>query len=106
MSWVAWYVLAAVGEIGGCFAFWAWLRMDRSSAWIIPGLAALIMFAMALTRIPTSSAGRAYASYGGVYILGSILWLWMAEGVAPDRWDLAGAALSLLGTSVILFGRR
>jgi small multidrug resistance family-3 protein len=102
---LGWYIVAAVGEIGGCFAFWAWLRMHKSTAYIIPGVAALILFAMALTRIQTSNAGRAYAAYGGVYILASILWLWCVEGVAPDRWDLIGAFISLTGASVILLGR-
>jgi small multidrug resistance family-3 protein len=101
-----WYGLAALGEIGGCFAFWAWLRMQRSALWLIPGLAALVIFALALTRIETANAGRAYAAYGGVYILSSILWLWAVEGVIPDRWDITGAAISLAGAAVILFGPR
>jgi small multidrug resistance family-3 protein len=101
-----WYALAALGEIGGCFAFWAWLRMNKSPLWVIPGLAALIVFALALTRIDTANAGRAYAAYGGVYILSSILWLWKVEGVAPDRWDLTGAGICLAGAAVILFGPR
>ncbi len=64
------YILAAVGEIGGCFAFWAWIRMHKSPLWAILGIVALITFAPALTRVDASSAGRAY---GGVYILGSII---------------------------------
>jgi small multidrug resistance family-3 protein len=101
-----WYAIAALSEIGGCFAFWAWLRMNKSPLWVIPGLAALIVFALALTRIDTANAGRAYAAYGGVYILSSILWLWKVEGVAPDRWDLTGAGICLAGGAVILFGPR
>jgi small multidrug resistance family-3 protein len=80
--------------------------MNRSPLWLIPGLAALIAFALALTRIDTANAGRAYAAYGGVYILSSILWLWKVEGIAPDRWDLTGAAICLAGAAVILFGPR
>jgi small multidrug resistance family-3 protein len=79
--------------------------MQKGPAWVIPGVLALVLFAMALTRIQTSNAGRAYAAYGGVYILASILWLWCVEGVAPDRWDLVGACISLIGASVILFKR-
>ena len=101
-----WYALAALGEIGGCFAFWAWLRLHKSGIWVIPGIAALIVFALALTRIDTTNAGRAYAAYGGVYIISSILWLRIVEGVAPDRWDLLGAGISLVGAGVILFGSR
>ena len=98
------YALAALGEIGGCFAFWAWLRLGRSSLWLVPGFAALALFAGLLTLIDTPAAGRAYAAYGGVYIAASLFWLWAVEGVRPDRFDLAGAALCLAGMAVILFG--
>lgn len=98
------YIGAAVAEIAGCFAFWAWLRMDRSVWWLVPGCAALVAFAYLLTRVEASDAGRAYAAYGGIYITAAVLWLWLAEGVRPDRWDLAGAALCLLGAAVIFFG--
>jgi small multidrug resistance family-3 protein len=101
-----WYVLAAAGEIGGCFAFWAWLRMHRSPLWLLPGLAALIIFAMALTRIDTAFAGRAYAAYGGIYILSSLLGLWTVEKVRPDHWDTLGASICLRGAAIILFGPR
>jgi small multidrug resistance family-3 protein len=101
-----WYGLAALGEIAGCFAFWAWLRLHKSPLWLIPGMLALLVFALALTRIDTSHAGRAYAAYGGVYIVSSMGWLWAAEGVRPDRWDWIGAVICLLGTAVILYGRR
>jgi len=101
-----WYALAAVGEIAGCFAFWAWLRLHRSPLWLIPGVCALLLFAIALTRIDSAYAGRAYAAYGGIYIFASILWLWLAEGVAPDRWDALGAAICLAGAGVILWAPR
>lgn len=106
MTSLPWYALAAVGEIGGCFAFWAWLRLHRSPLWLLPGVISLIVFALALTRIDTANAGRAYAAYGGIYIVASILWLRMVEGVAPDRWDVLGATISIVGTAVILFGPR
>ena len=101
-----WYVLAAAGEISGCFAFWSWLRMRKSPLWILPGLAALIVFALALTRIDSSHAGRAYAAYGGIYILASLAWLWAVEGIRPDRWDLLGASICLAGAALILFAPR
>ena len=100
------YAGAALGEIAGCFAFWAWLRLDRSIAWLVPGMMALALFAYLLTRIDVAFAGRAYAAYGGVYITASLLWLWVVEGMRPDRWDLVGAAICLLGAGVILFGPR
>jgi small multidrug resistance family-3 protein len=98
------FLLAALGEISGCYAFWAWLKLGKSIFWIIPGIIALIIFAYALTRVDASNAGRVYAAYGGIYILSSLFWLWLAEGVKPDKWDLFGVSISLVGTIVILFG--
>ena len=106
MQTIFWYVLAAVGEISGCFSFWAWQRREKSPVWLIPGMGALIVFAFALTRIDTTNAGRAYAAYGGIYILSSLIWLWGVEGVRPDRWDTLGAAICLGGAAVILWGPR
>lgn len=100
------YVGAAVAEIAGCFAFWAWLRLDRSVWWVLPGLASLALFALLLTRVDAGFAGRAYAAYGGVYIAASLVWLGAVEGQAPARWDLIGAGLCLAGAGVILFGPR
>lgn len=100
------YVLAAVAEIAGCFSFWAWARDGRSPLWLLPGMASLILFAVLLTRVPAETAGRAYAAYGGIYIAASLCWLWLVEGKAPDRWDLGGAALCLMGAALILWGPR
>ncbi len=100
------YVAAALAEIGGCFAFWAWLRLSKSVLWVVPGMAALALFAYLLTRVDSAFAGRAYAAYGGVYIASSLLWMWIVEGARPDRWDLIGAAVCFLGAAVILFGPR
>jgi small multidrug resistance family-3 protein len=100
------YVAAAVAEIAGCFAFWAWLRLGASPLWLAPGVAALALFAALLAFSEAAAAGRAYAAYGGVYVAASLGWLWAVEATRPDRWDLAGAAICLVGTAVILFGPR
>lgn len=105
MSAIA-YIGAALAEIAGCFAFWAWLRLDKSPWWLIPGIASLSLFAYLLTLIDAEHAGRTYAAYGGVYILAALFWLWLAEGVKPDRWDAIGAAVALLGAAIILWGPR
>jgi len=65
MKSIAWFLLAAVFEIAGCYAFWAWLRAGRSAFWILPGIASLAAFAWVLTRAEVAFAGRAYAAYGG-----------------------------------------
>ena len=100
------YLAAALAEIAGCFAFWAWLRLDKSAWWLAPGIGALCLFAYLLTLIDVDHAGRGYAAYGGVYIASALTWLWLVEGVRPDRWDLAGCAICLAGAAIILFGPR
>lgn len=100
------YALAAIAEIAGCFAFWAWLRLGKSALWIAPGIASLALFAWLLTLIDSAFAGRAYAAYGGVYIAAALLWLWLVEGHPPDRWDLVGAIITIVGAAVIIFGPR
>jgi small multidrug resistance family-3 protein len=100
------YAGAAAAEIAGCFAFWAWARLDRSALWLVPGMASLALFAALLTLVESEAAGRAFAAYGGIYIAASLLWLWAVEGQRPDRFDLAGSALCLLGAVVILLGPR
>lgn len=100
------YAAAALAEIAGCFAFWAWLRLGKSVWYLLPGLVSLALFAWLLTLAESDAAGRAYAAYGGVYICASFAWLWAAEGVRPDRWDVTGALICLIGAAVILFGPR
>lgn len=96
------YPAAALAEIGGCFAFWAWIRLGKSPFWAVPGTLSLILFAWLLTLVDTPAAGRAYAAYGGVYIATALMWLWMVEGMRPDRWDMGGALLCLIGAAMIL----
>ena len=106
MITIAAYAAAAVAEISGCFAFWAWLRLDKSAMWLVPGMLALASFAWLLTLSPAEYAGRAYAVYGGIYIVTSLAWLWAIEGFRPDRWDLLGAAICLAGAGIILWAPR
>lgn len=106
MITAAYYIGAATAEIAGCFAFWTWLRLERSPWWTVPGTVSLIVFALLLTRIDTAFAGRAYAAYGGIYIAASLTWLWLFEGQRPDRWDSTGAIICLAGAAVILWGPR
>lgn len=106
MSSFGWYILAALFEIAGCYALWMWLRLDRSAWWILPAAISLVVFGLLLTRIDVGFAGRAYAAYGGVYIVASLAWLAVVERTAPLWTDLVGVALCLAGTAVILFGPR
>ncbi|RYG87571.1 MAG: YnfA family protein [Alphaproteobacteria bacterium] len=105
MTWL-YYTLAAVAEIAGCFSFWAVLRTGKSPLWLVPGVLALMLFAWLLTKVETEAAGRAYATYGGVYIVASILWLWLVDHRTPDRWDMVGAGVCVTGAAIILLGPR
>ena len=106
MHSIAAYAGAAIAEIAGCFAFWAWLRLGKSGLWIVPGILSLIVFAWLLTKVESDFAGRAYAAYGGIYIAASLGWLWLIEGKMPDRWDMTGVAVCLIGAGIILFAPR
>jgi small multidrug resistance family-3 protein len=106
MTSFAIYALAALAEIGGCYAFWMWSRLGKPAFWLLPGLGSLAFFAWLLTLTPAGHAGRAYAVYGGVYIAASLGWLCAVDGVRPDRWDLIGGAVSLAGAAIILWGPR
>ena len=100
------YIAAAIAEIVGCFAFWAVLRLGKPVFWLVPGVASLVLFAWLLTLVEAAFAGRAYAAYGGIYVAASLGWLWAIEGTRPDRWDVTGALICVIGAGIILFGPR
>lgn len=106
MQNLLWFVLAAVFEIAGCYAAWMWLRLGRSVGWLVPGAISLLLFAIILTRVDTAFAGRAYAAYGGVYIVSSLLWLAIVERTTPRLSDMIGSFVCLAGAAIILFGAR
>lgn len=99
---IAAFALAALFEIAGCFAFWLWVRRGASTFVVVLGIASLVAFALALTRVDSAFAGRTYAAYGGIYIAASLIWLWLVEGQVPTRTDVAGAALAVAGALVII----
>jgi small multidrug resistance family-3 protein len=99
---VAVFAIAAFLEIAGCFAFWLWIRRGASTLVALIGIASLIGFAVALTRVDSAFAGRAYAAYGGIYIATSLVWLWVIEGQTPTRTDVIGAVLAVAGALVII----
>ena len=100
------YVAAALAEIGGCFTVWMWWRLGRSIWWLAPGMVSLAVFALLLSLVETPAAGRAFAAYGGVYIVASLAWMALVEGVMPDRGDLLGGLLCLVGAGVVIFWPR
>jgi small multidrug resistance family-3 protein len=94
------FVITAVAEILGCYLPWLVLKQGRTPWLLAPAAIALAVFAWLLTLHP-SAAGRTYAAYGGVYIGVALIWLYIVEGIAPTRWDIAGAAVALVGMSII-----
>ena len=98
---VALFTVTAIAEILGCYLVYLWLRKDASVWLLAPAAASLALFAFLLTLHP-DAAGRTYAAYGCVYVALAIGWLWAIEGLRPTAWDLAGAAVALLGMSIIV----
>lgn len=100
------FLSASLTEIAGCFSFWAWLKLNKSIWWLMPGTLSLWLFAYLLTCVESNYAGRAYAAYGAIYIAASILWMWIAEGNAPDRFDIIGVCVCLIGAGIIMLAPR
>lgn len=105
LTTLALFVLTALAEIIGCYLPYLWLRQHASVWLLMPAAVSLACFAWLLSLHPTAAA-RVYAAYGGVYVAVAVCWLWVVEGVRPDRWDLLGAAVTLLGMGIMMFGPR
>jgi small multidrug resistance family-3 protein len=99
------YVITAVAEIAGCYFPYRWLKAGGSPWLLVPGALSLALFAWLLT-LHAAAAGRVYAAYGGVYIGVAIAWLWAVDRIRPSAWDVAGAAIALVGMGVIAFQPR
>lgn len=97
------YLITAVAEIVGCYLPYVWLKKNGSPWLLIPSALSLALFAWLLTLHPTAS-GRVYAAYGGIYIAVAMAWLWKVDRVPVTAWDLAGAAVAVAGTGIIVFG--
>ena len=101
-----WFFLAAVFEIAGCYGFWMWLRQGKSVWWLVPAMFSLAIFAVLLTKVEAVYAGRAYAAYGGIYIVTSIAWLAVVERIRPLSSDWIGLGLCVAGATIIMLGPR
>lgn len=103
---VALFVLAAVLEIGGAWLIWQGVREHRGLAWMGAGVVALGLYGFVATLQPDAEFGRILAAYGGVFVAGSLLWGVVADGYRPDRFDLVGAVICLVGVGVIMYAPR
>jgi small multidrug resistance family-3 protein len=99
------FTLTALAEIVGCYLPYLVLRKGGSAWLLLPAALSLSVFAWLLTFHPTLPAGRTYAAYGGVYVTVALFWLWRIEGIAPDRWDIIGAAFAVSGMAIIAFAQ-
>ena len=100
------FLLAAVAEIGGAWLVWQGVREHRGWLWIGGGVLALAAYGFVATLQPDASFGRVLAAYGGVFVVGSLLWGMVADGFSPDRYDVLGAAICLVGVAVIMYAPR
>lgn len=100
------FVLAAIGEIGGSWMVWQGLREHRGLLWVGAGVLALGVYGMLMTLQPENNFGRLLAAYGGVFIVGSLGWAMVVDGFRPDRFDVAGAAICLVGVAVLMYAPR
>jgi small multidrug resistance family-3 protein len=100
------FVLAAVAEIGGAWLVWQGVREQRGWVWIGAGALALGAYGFVATLQPDANFGRILAAYGGVFVAGSLAWGMVADGFRPDRYDVVGALICLVGVAVIMYAPR
>lgn len=100
------FVVAVIAELGGTYLVWRWLREGASSLLALGAVSALLLYAMVQTLQPVTSYGRLYAAYAGMFLIGALMWGWLVDGMVPDRFDVLGAAVTLAGMVLILWGRQ
>lgn len=103
---IALFALAAVAEIGGAWLVWQGIREHRGWAWVGAGVIALGLYGFVATLQPDANFGRILAAYGGVFVAGSLAWGMVADGFRPDRYDITGALVCLVGVAVIMYAPR
>ena len=100
------FALAALLEIGGAWLVWQGVREQRGWVWAGLGVVALGAYGFVATLQPDANFGRILAAYGGVFVAGSLAWAMVLDGFRPDRWDVIGALICLVGVSVIMYAPR
>ncbi|MYS23100.1 small multidrug resistance family-3 protein [Streptomyces sp. DvalAA-14] len=103
---IALFVVAAILEIGGAWLIWQGVREHRGIGWVGAGVVSLGLYGFVATLQPDAAFGRILAAYGGVFVAGSLLWAAVADGYRPDRFDITGALICLLGVGVIMYAPR
>ena len=103
---MALFALAALAEIGGAWLVWQGVRESKGTLWVGAGFLALGAYGLVATLQPDAEFGRILAAYGGVFVAGSLLWGMVADGFRPDRYDVVGAGVCLVGVAVIMYAPR
>ena len=104
---IFYFILAGIFEIGGGYLVWLWIREGKSIIYGIIGAVVLILYGIIPTlQPPNSNFGRVYATYGGIFIVLSILWGWKVDNIIPDKFDLIGGAIALIGAIIIMYAPR
>ncbi|MEU0481505.1 MULTISPECIES: YnfA family protein [unclassified Streptosporangium] len=100
------FVVAALAEIGGAWLVWQGVREQRGLLWVGAGIIALGLYGFVATLQPDANFGRILAAYGGIFVAGSLAWGMLIDGFRPDRWDVIGAVVCLIGVAVIMYAPR
>ena len=100
------FVIAALAEIGGAWLIWQGVREHRGLLWIGAGVIALGLYGFVATLQPDAHFGRILAAYGGIFVAGSLAWGMIVDKFRPDRWDIIGAVICLVGVAVIMYAPR
>ncbi|MGL5244737.1 MAG: YnfA family protein [Sarcina sp.] len=104
---LVYFLIAGIFEIGGGYLIWLWLREGKNIWYGIIGAIILVLYGVIPTLQPeNSNFGRVYATYGGIFIALSILWGWKVENIVPDKFDLIGAGIALIGVIIIMYAPR
>jgi len=104
---VFYFILAGIFEIGGGYLIWVWLREGKSVICGIIGAIALILYGIIPTlQSPNANFGRVYATYGGIFIILSVLWGWKIDNIIPDKFDLIGGTIAVIGAAIIMYAPR
>jgi len=102
---ISYFILAGICEIGGGYLVWLWLREGKAITYGFVGAVILVLYGIIPTFQP-ENFGRVYAAYGGVFIVLSIMWGWKIDGITPDRFDIIGGIIALIGVAVIMYWPR
>ncbi len=99
------FVLASLCEIGGGYLIWLWLREGKGWEFVVIGAVVPVLYGIIPTLQP-ANFGKVYAAYGGIFIFMALLWGWQIDKIAPDRFEIIGAAIALIGVFIIMYWPR